>query len=145
MERGANILIHEPVRYCVGTSAELGGYARELERIRSRMVEIIAGRTGQPQGTVEDWLAGERYFTAEEALAVGLIDAIIEPPAGGELGGRRRRAGGPAPVSVREEEQLFRLWLTAFGQVHVRDKTKFAGDLRQWLELNVTEKDGEVR
>jgi ATP-dependent Clp protease protease subunit len=46
-------------------------------KIEQQMRDLIAARTGKPKGTVSRWMAGESYFTAEEAKEASLIDEVV--------------------------------------------------------------------
>jgi ATP-dependent Clp protease protease subunit len=46
-------------------------------KIENQMRDLIAARTGKPKGTVSRWMAGESYFTADEAKEAGLIDEVV--------------------------------------------------------------------
>jgi len=54
-------------------AAAAGHYLRELEALVLRIVE----RTGQSRSRVEDDLSAQRVFSAQEAVAYGLLDDVI--------------------------------------------------------------------
>lgn len=61
-----------------GTAADVEIYAEQLERTGTTMIRLIAKHTGKPAETVEKDSLRDRWFTAEEARAYGLIDHIVE-------------------------------------------------------------------
>jgi ATP-dependent Clp protease protease subunit len=61
-----------------GTAADVEIYAEQLARTGATMIRLIAGHTGKPAETVEQDSLRDRWFTAEEARAYGLIDHIVE-------------------------------------------------------------------
>jgi ATP-dependent Clp protease protease subunit len=61
-----------------GTAADVEIYAEQLERTGSTMIRLIAQHTGQPVEKVEQDSLRDRWFSAEEALAYGIIDHIVE-------------------------------------------------------------------
>lgn len=74
----AQILMHQGSAGFGGTAADVEIYAEQLERIGSLLMRLISQHTGQPVETVESDSLRDRWFTAEEARAYGLIDHILE-------------------------------------------------------------------
>jgi ATP-dependent Clp protease protease subunit len=61
-----------------GTAADVEIYAGQLERIGRLLTGLTAEHTGQPVETIENDSLRDRWFTAQEALAYGLIDHVVE-------------------------------------------------------------------
>jgi ATP-dependent Clp protease protease subunit len=57
-------------------------HLREVLATTRRMVEILAHHTGRPIEEVANDIERDRYMTADEAKAYGLIDEIILPRRG---------------------------------------------------------------
>jgi len=74
----AQILMHQGSAGFGGTAADVEIYADQLERVGATLLRLTAEHTGQPIETVERDSRRDRWFTAEEALAYGLIDHILE-------------------------------------------------------------------
>jgi ATP-dependent Clp protease protease subunit len=74
----AQILMHQGSAGFGGTAADVEIYAEQLERIGSTLLRLIAEHTGQPIEAVERDSRRDRWFTAEEARAYGLIDHILD-------------------------------------------------------------------
>ena len=72
------ILIHQPSGGYQGQSTDIEIHARETIALRRRVDEIFARHTGQAIEQVHADMERDRYFTAEEAKAYGLIDAIAD-------------------------------------------------------------------
>jgi len=72
------ILIHQPSGGYQGQSTDIEIHARETIALRRRVDEIFAHHTGQTIEQVHADMERDRYFTAEEAKAYGLIDHIAE-------------------------------------------------------------------
>ena len=72
------ILIHQPSGGYQGQSTDIEIHARETLALRRRVDEIFARHTGQAIEQVHADMERDRYFTAEEAKAYGLIDAIAD-------------------------------------------------------------------
>src|SRR5256714_12500771 len=73
----AQILMHQGSAGFGGTAADVEIYAEQLERTIATLLRLIAEHTGQPVETVERDSRRDRWFTAEEARAYGLIDHIL--------------------------------------------------------------------
>ena len=74
----AQILMHQGSAGFGGTAADVEIYAEQLERVGATLLRLIAEHTGQPIETVERDSRRDRWFTADEALAYGLIDHILD-------------------------------------------------------------------
>jgi ATP-dependent Clp protease protease subunit len=74
----AQILMHQGSAGFGGTAADVEIYAEQLERVGTTLLRLISEHTGQPMETVERDSRRDRWFTAEEALAYGLIDHILD-------------------------------------------------------------------
>ena len=72
----AEVMIHEAWSMADGNAADMTKAAGDLDRISSNLAGIYAQRAG---GTPEEWRARmreETWFSAEEALSAGLVDAV---------------------------------------------------------------------
>ena len=82
MQESATLMIHEAWTLAMGDSQAIEKTAAELDRVSGIIAGIYAKKAGTP---VEEWRAAmrdESWFTAEEAMLVGLIDEIrISPTA----------------------------------------------------------------
>jgi len=74
----AQILMHQGSAGFGGTAADIEIYAEQLERVSATMLALIAEHTGQPFEVVERDSRRDRWFTAEEAKAYGLVDHILD-------------------------------------------------------------------
>jgi ATP-dependent Clp protease protease subunit len=74
----AQILMHQGSAGFGGTAADVEIYAEQLERVGTTLLRLTSEHTGQPIETVERDSRRDRWFTAEEALAYGLIDHILD-------------------------------------------------------------------
>ena len=72
----AEVMVHEAWSMADGNAADMTKAAGDLDRISANLAGIYAQRAG---GTPEEWRARmreETWFSAEEALAAGLVDAV---------------------------------------------------------------------
>jgi ATP-dependent Clp protease protease subunit len=74
----ARIMIHQPSGGAQGMASDIEIQAREILRIRHRMNELMAKYTGQPIEEIEKNVERDKFFSADEALAFGLVDEVFE-------------------------------------------------------------------
>ncbi|MBI4259807.1 MAG: ATP-dependent Clp protease proteolytic subunit [Actinobacteria bacterium] len=73
----SRILLHQPHGGVQGSAIDVEIQAREFLHLRRRIDEILAERTGQPVERIREDTDRDRWFSAEEALAYGLIDEVL--------------------------------------------------------------------
>ena len=73
----SRVLIHQPLGGAQGQATEILIAAKEIEKTRTELFNIIASHTGQKLAKVA--ADGERdyWMTAEEAKAYGMVDEIL--------------------------------------------------------------------
>lgn len=74
----ARILLHQGSAGIGGAAVEVELQADDLRRTRDTVLGIISADTGQPPERVFEDSLHDNWFTAEEALGYGFIDAIAE-------------------------------------------------------------------
>jgi ATP-dependent Clp protease protease subunit len=78
----SRILLHQPSGGFQGQAADIEIHAREVLATRERMEQIYAHHTGRPRDDVHDVMERDRFFTPEQAVEYGLVDAVLESRAG---------------------------------------------------------------
>ena len=73
----ARIMIHQPSGGAQGTAADIEIMAREILYLRSQMNQLFAKHTGKPIEQIERDMDRDRFMSAEEAKAYGVIDNVI--------------------------------------------------------------------
>jgi ATP-dependent Clp protease protease subunit len=73
----SRVMIHQPHGGAGGTSRDIEIQAREIVKLRGQLNEIIALSTGKALAEVERDTDRDRYLSAEEALAYGLVDKVV--------------------------------------------------------------------
>ena len=73
----SRIMIHQPSGGTQGSAADIEIQAREILYLRSKMNELMAKHTGRPVEQIERDMDRDRFMSAEEAKAYGLIDNVI--------------------------------------------------------------------
>jgi len=74
----ARIMVHQPSGGFQGQATDIEIHAQEILKIRARLNEIYAEHTGQPVEKIADALERDKFYTAQEAKAFGLIDEVVE-------------------------------------------------------------------
>jgi ATP-dependent Clp protease protease subunit len=74
----ARIMIHQPSGGAQGMASDIEIQAKEILRIRHRMNELMAQYTGQPLEEIERNVERDKFFSATEAKAFGLVDEVFE-------------------------------------------------------------------
>jgi ATP-dependent Clp protease, protease subunit len=74
----SKILIHQVSGGFEGPATDIEIHAREALSLRRRLDEILASSTGQELEKVEHDTERDYFMTAEESLAYGIIDKILE-------------------------------------------------------------------
>ena len=74
----AEIMIHQPSGGAQGQATEISIAAEHILRTRKKMNEIRAANTGRSYEEIARDTERDNYMTAQEALAYGLIDSVIE-------------------------------------------------------------------
>ena len=77
----AEILIHQPLIAGGGLSGqttEIKIHADHMVKTREKLNKLLSDRTGQSLETIEKDTERDNYMTAEQALAYGLIDGIMD-------------------------------------------------------------------
>jgi len=73
----STILIHQPLGGVQGQATEIEIHAREILRTRDVLNDILVRHTGQLKSKIAEDTERDRFMTAEEAKAYGLLDEVI--------------------------------------------------------------------
>jgi ATP-dependent Clp protease protease subunit len=76
----ASVMIHQPSSGTQGKVTDQEITLRESLRIKKLLEEIMAKNTGQKMERVHEDMERDKWLTAEEAKAYGIVDAIITSP-----------------------------------------------------------------
>lgn len=74
----ATMMIHEPFGLCIGPAEDMAAAEKMLNKLADNMASLHARRAG---GDVADWrdvMRAETWFSADEAVAAGLMHAVQE-------------------------------------------------------------------
>lgn len=81
MNRNSELMIHNPKAVMAGGSSEMRSIADRLDAVRDNIASMYAAKAG---GSVHEWrdlMAAETWFSADEAVQVGLADRVSDQPA----------------------------------------------------------------
>ena len=84
----ARIMIHQPSGGAQGSAADIEIQAKEILYLRGKLNELYAKHTGQTVEQIEKDMDRDRFMSAEEAKQYGLIDHVLAPGAGLEVGAK---------------------------------------------------------
>jgi ATP-dependent Clp protease protease subunit len=74
----ATIHIHQPHGGAQGQASDILIQANEIQRLKNRVFDIFVQHTGQPREAIERANDRDNYFSAQEAVEFGLVDAMID-------------------------------------------------------------------
>jgi ATP-dependent Clp protease, protease subunit len=101
----AKVMIHQGSAGFQGTPADIEIHAKEVLSLRKRMAEILAHHTGQSIEQVERDIDRDRFMTAEESQAYGIIDdTITSRTEMGAVDGALQRGGTSAIPATQQTE-----------------------------------------
>ena len=74
----SEIMIHQPSAGTQGQITDMAIHLRRLETIKTRMNQLLAENTGRDIETITAACERDNFMSAEEAMAFGLIDRVLE-------------------------------------------------------------------
>lgn len=74
----SEIMIHQPSGGAQGQATDIFIQAKRLEIMKKKLNKILAENTGKPLELVEADCERDNFMSAEEAVAYGLIDQVID-------------------------------------------------------------------
>ncbi|MHC5056155.1 MAG: ATP-dependent Clp endopeptidase proteolytic subunit ClpP [Planctomycetota bacterium] len=83
----ARVMIHQPWGGAQGTASDINIHAEEILRMKKMLNGILATHAGRPIDEVEQDSDRDKFMSAEEAKAYGLVDEVLVP------GAEKKKAG----------------------------------------------------
>ena len=74
----ARIMIHQPLAGMEGTAEEILIHAREFQKTKEKLNEILIKHTGKTLATIEKDTDRDNFMSSAEAEKYGLIDTVVE-------------------------------------------------------------------
>ena len=81
----SRIMVHQPSGGFQGQATDIEIHAKEILLVRERLNEIYSKHSGQKVKDIADALERDRFYTAEQAKAFGLIDEVVSDRPEGSL------------------------------------------------------------
>lgn len=76
----AKVMTHQPYGGVYGQTEDIRIQAEQIIKSKNELIRIIAKHTGQDIETIRKDSERDKYFSAEEAKAYGLVDEVIQEP-----------------------------------------------------------------
>jgi ATP-dependent Clp protease protease subunit len=74
----ARIMIHQPSGGAQGQSTDIQIQAKEIQRLKDSLNQLLAKHTGQDVQQIEDDTERDNFMSSQEACDYGLVDKVIE-------------------------------------------------------------------
>ena len=74
----SEIMIHQPLGGMQGQASDIKIHADHILKTRERLNEILAKNTGKPLDVIARDTDRDNFLSADEAMAYGLVDKVIE-------------------------------------------------------------------
>ncbi|MBE1874496.1 ClpP family protease [Myceligenerans pegani] len=89
----ARIMMHQPLGGIGGTVSDIMTQAENLKHTKQMVTQILADHTGQSPETIAADSDRDRWFTAEQAQAYGIVDKVVNRVGDVRPTGHGRRVG----------------------------------------------------
>ena len=76
----ATIHMHQPLGGAQGQATDIMIAAKQIERQKAHLIEILAKHTGQPKDVIERDTDRDFYMSPADAVKYGLVDQVLEMP-----------------------------------------------------------------
>ncbi len=77
----STVMIHQPSSGTAGKVTDQEIDLKESLRVKKLLEEIMAKNTGQKASKIHEDMERDKWLSAQEAKAYGIVDAVIESPA----------------------------------------------------------------
>ena len=84
----SRVMIHQPLGGFQGQATDIEIHAREILDARERLNAILAHHTGQSMDKIKQDTDRDNFMTGEQAVAYGMIDAVLSKRGAGGLADR---------------------------------------------------------
>jgi ATP-dependent Clp protease protease subunit len=94
----AKIMLHQPWGGVTGQASDIKIQAEEILKAKQTINRILAKHTGQPIEKIQIETERDRYMSAEEAKAYGLIDEVLHEDGQEKKEEKKQPAEGAPPA-----------------------------------------------
>lgn len=127
----SQFMVHNASGAAYGDSAEMAKMAELLDKQSLNIAQAYAQHTGRPVAEWQEYMAAETWFTAEEAVEVGLADEVIP---------MRPAKEEQAPAAFASSSVMNRTWDLSMFRYAGRDNAPAPSAIRnQMPEASVPE------
>jgi ATP-dependent Clp protease protease subunit len=81
----ARVLLHQPHGGAQGQSVDIEIAAREMAYMRTRMIELLSGHTGQTIERLTRDMDRDYILRGDDAVAYGVVDSVVKAAVAPEL------------------------------------------------------------
>ncbi|MEO1091731.1 MAG: ATP-dependent Clp endopeptidase proteolytic subunit ClpP [Pseudomonadota bacterium] len=74
----ARVMVHQPSGGFQGQATDIEIHAREILAIRNRLNDLYVKHTGQAIEVINEAMERDRFMSADDARAFGLVDKVVE-------------------------------------------------------------------
>jgi ATP-dependent Clp protease protease subunit len=74
----STVMIHQPLGGFQGQASDIEIHAKYILSLRERLKRLLAEHTRKPIGDIERDTDRDNFLTAEEALAYGIVDKVLQ-------------------------------------------------------------------
>lgn len=106
IQASGQMMIHNAWGLTVGDNRDHADMAKLLQQQDAVLAGIYAARSGRDADEFRDLMNAETWFTADAAVAAGLADEVIEPPAKAALADQILAAVSAVAGAVTSAEQV---------------------------------------
>ena len=84
----SRIMIHQPLGGAEGQATDISIQAKEIDRMKMMLVEILGKHTGKNHAQIEKDIDRDFFMSPQDAKEYGLIDKIVTQPEAGKGKGK---------------------------------------------------------
>ncbi len=77
MAPNSTMMIHDAWGACVGNASDMAAFGATLDQVSGSLAEVYASKSGKTVEEMRAAMQAETWYTAEEAVAAGLADAVV--------------------------------------------------------------------
>ncbi len=97
--QNARVMIHQPIGGVQGQASDIAIHAEETLKIRTRLNQILAKHTGQPEEVIARDTERDNFMTADKAKAYHIVDHITEHRKTSARAGKPAKGSGPTNLT----------------------------------------------
>lgn len=100
MSDNAFVMIHAPKSWVDGTADDFTKAAKLLASLEKTFVKVYQSRTGKTEAEIRQWLIGDNWFSAQDAVDAKLVDGIVDAISPADLTDIMSRESATPPADM---------------------------------------------